>query len=234
MTGRWSEFLAGAAPETWLAFGITAAAVVLALTLATRAYGSRRHRTRLIQSLTDSTRSIIVQTVNAPGDSLALRFEPPPEPFVLLQVRCGFWAPSEPFVALQHVSRRGKQELLRLEGTLPHAPNQELLWSLGRIPGYALRRGEGAGLWTQHRLDLTGGEYITRGESVAALQHILFELQRRYNPFLREFIVRAGAAPHVILTVEPGHGFNLDEIPVLVRYVRSAGRSAYQLANAPG
>jgi hypothetical protein len=233
MTERLSVFLAGATPEMWLAFGITAAAVALTLILAVRAYVSQRSRALLIQSLTDSTRSTVVEAPGAPGDSLTLRFEPPPEPFVTLQVRRGRWEPAEPFVALQRTSKRGKRALFRLEGTLPHAPNQELLWSQGRIPGYALRRGEGAGLWTQQRLDLTGSEYITRGESVAALQHILFELQRRYNPFVHEFIVRSDAAPHVILTIEPGHGFNLDEMPVLVRYVRSAGRSAYQPANMP-
>lgn len=234
MTERLSVFLAGATPEIWLALGLTAVAIALMLIWAVRAYGSRDSRARFIQALTDSTRSSVVEAPRAPGDSLTLRFEPPPEPFVMLQVRRGRWEPTEPFVDLRRTSKRSKPGLLRLEGTLPHGPNQELLWSQGRIPGHALRRGEGAGLWTQQRLDLTGSEYITRGESVAALQHILFELQRRYNPFVYEFIVRSGPSPHVILTMEPGHGFNLEEMPVLIRYVRHAGRSAYQPANVSG
>jgi hypothetical protein len=153
-------------------------------------------------------------------------FLPAPPPFVGLTVTRSR-TPLGRFFAPDGRKRRSPgRDILRFQGILPLPPRQELLWARGEMPDRALRRGEGVGLWTGHRMDLTGSEYITRGDNTGALQHTFFDLQRRYDPFLHQVFVERGQLHHVTVRIQLAHGLNVEEMPALVNLIRTAGRAA--------
>ena len=118
-----------------------------------------------MRHLGDSTRSrLVVDATNVRGDFHA-HFDPAPEPFSQLHVLRTRGPLVGPFTPVRRKGRshaRLRIDQLRLEGTLPKPPAQELLWVGGQIPSRPLLRGEGVGLWTQQQSDLTGSEYVTR------------------------------------------------------------------------
>lgn len=188
----------------------------------------RRDSMVMLHALDESSRShLAVTQPHMNGDFLAV-FDPAPEPFVslsLTRVRAPLSGIAGGTVGGRRRGR-AKFDQLRFEGELAAPVKAEMLWGRGRIPGRALRRCRGVDLWDQHRIDLTGSEFVVRGANTGAIQHALFDLQQRFNPFLQEVAIGANADPMLIITVELAHGFNAEDAPALLRPVRAAGRAA--------
>ena len=216
----------------WLAVIVGAAALIM-LGALVQPLRRRRHSRALLAQLAAGTRSRLIAAdpgvTSAPlvqlnGDFDAV-FSPGPDPFVSLTVTREKGPLGGPFRAAAR-KRTPTLDQLRFHGVLDSAPRQELLWSKGETPNRAIRRGDEAGLWTHHRMDLTGSEYITRGDNAGALAHVLFDMQRRYNPFLHQLFVDGEATPHVVVTIQLAHGLNVEEMPALVSLIRTAARAA--------
>ncbi len=216
----------------WLVVIVGAAALVM-LGVLVQPLRRQRHSRALLAQLAAGTRSHLAAmgpgaarapAVQLNGDFDAA-FSPGPDPFVSLTVTREKSPLGGPF----HTHGRKRAAVLdqlRFHGVVDPVPQQELLWSKGETPNRAIRRGDEAGLWTRHHMDLTGSEYITRGDNTGALAHALFEMQRRYNPFLQQLFVEREATPHVVVTIQLAHGLNVEEMPALVSLIRAAARAA--------
>jgi hypothetical protein len=210
--------------------GAVALAILSALVQPLR---RRRHSRALLAQLAASTRSQLIDagpgatrapTVQLNGNFNAV-FSPGPDPFVSLTVTREKGPLGGPFRAAAR-KRAPALDQLRFHGILDPAPRQELLWSKGETPNRAIRRGDEAGLWTRQHMDLTGSEYITRGDNAGALAHVIFDMQRRYNPFLCQLLVEREATSHLVVTLQLAHGPNVEEMPALVSLIRAAARAA--------
>jgi len=188
----------------------------------------RRRSAAILHALNESSRSSLVVTQHSMGGDFIATFDPAPAPFSSLTLVCVRASLGGTGAARRH--KRTKADQLRFEGVLAAKVKAELLWGRGRIPARALGRGEGDELWAHHRIDLTGGEFIVRGANTGAIQHALFELQQRFNPFLCEVSIEAttglDARPNVVIAVELIYGFNVEDTPALLKLVRAAGRAA--------
>lgn len=205
---------------------VVAGVVIAATILVVRQLSPRRRRDSgiMLRALDEGSRGqLVIARPGLNGDFIAT-FDPAPEPFAALSLtrvhapRCETGA--------SHRRRRAKFDQLRVEGVLAAPVRAELLWGRGQIPARPLRRRKGVDLWDQHRIDLTGSEFVVRGSNTGAVQHALFDLQQRFNPFLREVAIGANADPILIITVELTYGFNAEDASALLKPVRAAGRAA--------
>ncbi len=76
-------------------------------------------------------------------------------------------------------------------------------------------------------LDIVDAEYAVRGFDTAAMEHVFFDLQARFRPFLEQVSVQADDAPELKVVLRT-RNLPFREIPALVLSVRSLGRAVLQ------
>lgn len=203
------------------------AAILLALIGAVmlRRRGGRRSQA-LFEALRDSTRHQVVPRQGPSAAGFAGRIEPAPEPFLEFTVAYGAATDGGWQGRLADILSP-RADRLAFTARLPRRPDAEIVWRLGQIPGRALARRERASLWIQRRLDIVDAEYAVRGVDTVAVEHVFFDLQARFRPFLEVVSVQADDDPEVRIILRT-RNMSFREIPALVLSVRALGRAVLQ------
>ena len=206
---------------------VTGAAVLLLLVIAWAAatLQTRRRNQMLAAGFDSGTRSRLVFASSPSAGGFAARFEPPPDPFVHLELRYRGGATVDPIGLLWRVIS-GHNDNLTIRGLLPARPAAELVWARGRIPERAMARRERASLWVQRRSDLIDSEYAVRGVDTAALEYVFVDLQARFGPLLQRVSVVADREDVHIEVVMRGGELQGSAAPALIATLRTLGRAA--------
>ncbi len=201
---------------------VLGALLVLILAILSALVRARRRSRDLMAALGDSARGqvVLLQPMGLWGFEAAI--QPAPEPFRHFVVRYRA-APALLTWLLRPILPGANQ--LTFQASLNTRPAGELLWIRGQVPSRALGKGTELGLWVQHRLDISGSEYATRGPNPGALQHVFLDLQTRFGPILRKVSIQADTTPEMEVVVRT-RGLNPEQIPALVATLRAAGRAA--------
>jgi hypothetical protein len=202
---------------------LTGALVFLLSWLASGWQKVQRCRT-LTAALNDSSRGRIVVERGPTRWGFFARIQPPPEPFTQFTINYRSGSKLSLFGWL-FPTLASRSDRMVISGRLRTRPHAELVWVRGQIPGRALGKRPSATLWELRRLDITNGEYATRGINPRGLVHFFVDLQARFEPFLEKVVVQADELPEVQVVVRPA-GLNADEVPALVTTIRAAGRAA--------
>jgi len=209
-----------------LIFGALAVVAVLLVAAWVAATAQTRRRNQsLAAGFDNSTRSRLTYVDSPAARGFTAHFDPPPEPFVRLELHYRGGATVDP-IGLLLRTLSGRSDELTLCGLLPDRPVAELVWTRGRIPERALARRERASLWVQRRSDLIDSEYAVRGVDTAALEYVFVDLQARFGPLLELVSVVADREDAHIEIVMRGVGLQGSAVPALVATVRSLGRAA--------
>jgi hypothetical protein len=178
----------------------------------------------ILRALNDSSRGKIAPQRGPGAGGFVAEIRPAPEPYRW------FWAEYRPRswlnimdLVLRIISGHGDWLVLRAD--LPERPSAELIWLRGQVPGRALGKGPGRGLWMSRRLDFLNTEYATRGVNTGALERAFTDVQTRFGPFVRRFRIQADENPEVEVVVSMA-GLNMEDVPALITMLRTAGRAA--------
>lgn len=204
----------------------TLVALVLLLVIAAiagRVQTARRSR-ELMAAINAGQRGRIKPSRGPSAAGFSGALEPAPEPFVLLSFEYRAAAPYDLFGQLLSPFTH-HAELLVLSGRLPVRPRAELVWQQGLIPARAMAHRERSKLWVQRRLDVVNAEYAVRGPNTGAIEHVFFDLQTRFRPFLVATTVQAEVDPELAIVLRLSR-FNLGDMPALITSVRELGRAA--------
>lgn len=186
---------------------------------------TRRRNQTLAAGFDSSTRSRLVYASPPSAGGFNAHFEPPPEPFVRLELRYHGGATVDPLgLLLRMVS--GRTDELVIRALLPERPAAELVWARGRIPERAMARRARASLWMQRRSDLIDSEYAVRGVDTTALEYVFVDLQARFGALLQRVSILADREDVHIEVVMRGGELQGSATPALVTTLRSLGRAA--------
>lgn len=200
-------------------------ALLLALARVAATLQTRRRNRRLAADFDSSTRSHLVYTTSPSAGGFVAHFEPPPDPFVQLELHYRGGATVDPLgLLLRAIS--GHSDELTIRGLLPERPAAELVWTRGRIPERALARRERTSLWVRRRSDLIDSEFAVRGVDTTALEYVFVDLQARFGALLQRVNVVADREDMHIEVVMRGGELQGSAVPALVATLRSFGRAA--------
>lgn len=186
---------------------------------------TRRRNQTLATGFDSSTRSRLVYRSSPSAGGFEARFDPPPDPFVLLELRYRGGATVDP-IGLLLRAFSGHSDELTIRGLLPERPAAELVWAQGRIPERAMARRERTSLWVQRHSDLIDSEYAVRGVDTTALEYVFVDLQARFGALLQRVSVVSDREDVHIELVLRGVGLQGSAVPALVATLRSLGRAA--------
>jgi hypothetical protein len=202
-----------------------ALALLLVIAWAAATLQTRRRNQMLAAGFDSSTRSRLVYASSPSAGGFDAHFEPPPEPFVHLELRYRGGATVDPIGLLLRMFS-GRNDELMFRGLLPERPAAELVWARGRIPERAMARRARASLWVQRRSDLIDSEYAVRGVDATALEYVFVDLQARFGALLQRVSVVADREDVHIEVVMRGGELQGSAAPALVATLRSLGRAA--------
>lgn len=207
-----------------LVAGVALALLLVIAWTAARLQTRRRNQT-LAAGFDSSTQSRLVYASSPSAGGFSAHFEPPPEPFVRLELRyCGGGTVDPIGLLLRAFS--GRTDELVIRALLPERPVAELVWARGRIPERAMARRARTSLWVQRRSDLIDSEYAVRGVDTTALEYVFVDLQARFGALLQRVSVLADREDvHIEVVMRSGE-LQGSAAPALVTTLRSLGRAA--------